>query len=527
MNFIPSLHEIRFARYTEPQNEISIVWFRDDLRLTDNEALAAAAEHGKVLGIYILEAPSLTGVRPLGGASKWWLHNSLKSLATQLSKHNIPLLLAHGDPRTLRPQITREAKAKYVSWSRRYSQPQRSIDEEVKTALRAQDAEAHSFDGHLLFEPWKISTNQGGAYKIFTPFSKRLKALIEESNERQPGISSYAQAALCGPGALLERSHAGIDGLGLLPSPSAAHWTGGLEKVWAPGEDGALKKLEQFIESRPAMSPQEGYAAGRDFPSLSATSGLSAHLRFGEVSPRYVWNAVSLSPMSPEDRRSFLNELMWRDFAWHRLYYRPDLATVNVRREFDMFDWLWDSEDSASWYAEGYFDPRHSPLSRIVEKRLGAEEASNFHMSLQAWRSGKTGIPLVDAGMRELWETGHMHNRIRMVVASFLTKNLGIHWRHGEEWFWETLVDADPASNAFNWQWAAGSGDDASPYFRIFNPISQAKRYDPVNAYIKSWVPEVGSAHYPKPIVDLKESRNAALEAYDEVKALRNQHKNL
>lgn len=497
------------------------MWFRDDLRITDNEALAAAAAHGAILAVYILEDPSRTEVRPLGSASRWWLHHSLNALAKNLSEYDIPLLIARGDPRVLLPQILSETKANYVAWSRRYNQPQRSIDEKVKIRLREQGANVHSFAGHLLFEPWEISNSQGDAYKVFTPFSKKLKPLIEERIETYSTDTHDIYESLSGPGALLTRSQAGIDELDLLPASAKDHWTDGLHKAWDPGENPGLQRLNTFLESMSEKPHQQSYAAGRDIPSLSVTSRLSAHLRFGEISPQYVWQKVSISTLSHDDQHSFLNELMWRDFAWHRLYHQPDLATINVRREFDMFDWLWDPEQSDLSYLKNNLDPRKLPISTAFKQQRGLEEAQRFHELLQAWRSGMTGIPLVDAGMRELWETGHMHNRVRMVVASFLTKNLGIHWRHGEEWFWETLVDADAASNPFNWQWTAGSGDDASPYFRIFNPVTQAKRYDPDSFYISKWIPELSTTHYPEPIVDLKESRKAALEAYDEIKQVK------
>ena len=489
----------------------ALFWFRDDLRVRHNEALAAAADRGPVTAVYIAEDPVATGVRPLGGAARWWLHRSLERLIEDLAGRGVPLLIRSGDPRRLIPDLAARNGASYVSWSRRYHRPQRDIDAEVKESLRSGGVDAHSFPGHLLAEPWTVATGQGTPYKVYTPFSRALRSVVEEGPG--PGRLRLEQApkGLAGPGADPESSRADLAELALLPShPSRREpdWTGGLEQMWTPGEEGAWHRLGGFLAALEGGVGKQGYAEGRDYPALDVTSRLSPHLRFGEISPLAVWSAAAALEADGRDVTVFQNELMWRDFAWHRLHHRPDLATANVRADFDAFPWAWDPGELAAGTAGG----------RDGRRSNRAAAPGDFHADLGAWRSGVTGIPLVDAGMRELWATGHMHNRVRMVVGSLLTKNLGIHWRHGEEWFWDTLVDADPASNAFNWQWVAGSGDDASPYFRIFKPETQAKRFDGEGAYIARWVPEHGTDSYPEPIVDLKESREMALAAYEGTK---------
>lgn len=503
---------------TSSADTTSIVWFRNDLRLTDNSALAAAAAEGNVVALYVVEDPNLTGVRAPGGASNWWLDQSLRDLATRLDTFDIPLLTEHGDPRLALPQLANDLNATFVAWSERYHEPQRSIDSAVKERLETSGIPAHEFPGHLLLEPWNITNGQGNPYKVFTPFGRKLMELLDESADLAVATQVGPNFPLSGTGSSLDDSLSNIDALNLVPSGS--QWPDGLQSRWTPGEVGAQEQFQRFITTLLNNSEGKGYAEGRDIPALKVTSSLSPHLSFGEISPRFVWHSITRSSLAPQDSKSFLSELMWRDFAWHRLFHRPDLATANVRAEFNHFDWLWDSENNVSITDHDTTDPRTRPLSKKARHQLPVTEADQFEKALNAWRAGTTGIPLVNAGMRELWATGHMHNRVRMLVASFLTKNLGIHWRHGEAWFWQTLVDADPASNAFNWQWAAGCGDDASPYFRIFNPEVQAKKFDPDGIYLSRWVPELNSPDYPQPLVDLKESRTAALEEYDRIKSL-------
>lgn len=365
------------------------------------------------------------------------------------------LLRATGDARTVIPRIARKVGADTVTWTRRYHGPLREVDATVKATLADAGINAISCPGFTLVEPWEVTNAQGNPYKVFTPFAAAARSqLADEEPLPLPK--------------LLAGREMGASASSSWPNPSAdePQWAASLAQYWTPGEAGARERLGQLDLAH--------YAEERDIPAHNATSLLSPHLRFGEVSPREVWVAAAEEP----DAEKFQSELLWRDFAWHRLYHLPDLATRNVRQKFNRFDWSWN-------------DPR-----------------------LKDWQEGTTGIPLVDAGMRELWHTGYMHNRVRMVVGSFLTKNLGIHWRLGEEWFWDTLVDADAASNPFNWQWVAGCGDDAAPFFRIFNPETQAQRFDPDGAYIRQWAPTLSAP----PIVDLRQSRQAALDAYAEIK---------
>ncbi|MBG6238708.1 deoxyribodipyrimidine photo-lyase [Mycetocola sp. CAN_C7] len=450
----------------------SVVWFRDDLRLDDNPALSAAARRdGPVVAVFILDEES-AGVRPHGGAARWWLHSSLTSLAASLSELGVQLILRRGRAGDVLPRIVEEAGAGAVFWNRRYGQAERDVDAAIKSRLRGDGLEVSSFAASLLYEPWTIQTGQGTPYSVFTPFWRACQAAPP------PRAPIDAPTAIDGSTSAL-----GTDTLGDWElEPRRPDWAGGLREAWEPGEASAHRLLEAFLENS-----LDDYDAERDLPAQQATSRLSPHLRWGEISPHRVMHETDRARHGATGRRAssasrFLTELGWRDFCAHVLFAAPDLATVNWRREFDAFPW--------------------PPLD---------------HKALDAWQRGTTGIPIVDAGMRELWRTGSMHNRVRMVVASFLTKNLLIDWRKGEQWFWDTLVDADAASNAFNWQWVAGSGADAAPYFRIFNPELQAKKFDPHGEYIRQNVPEWGTDDYPQPIVDLAETRKAALAAYDVV----------
>lgn len=417
----------------------SLIWFRDDLRLHDHPALTAATSRGAVLAV-VVDEPTYPGTRPLGAASQWWRERSIRALAKDLAGHGVPLLRLAGDPRQLLPQLAAQHGINMVTWTRRYHGPLREVDAAVKSKLTAQGVSAQSFPGHTIVEPWEVLTKAGDPYKVFTPFSKaaRLQARDDTPLPVPPLTGAHVDAPPLG-------------------SPEEPHWAAGFD-IWTPGETAARERAGGFLERL------DGYAEDRDFPAQPATSRLSPHLRFGEISVRELYGEAMGT--GSHDAEKFCSELLWRDFAWHRLYHLPNMATHNVREQFDRFDWA--SADQAP------------------------EE-------LAAWQQGRTGIPLVDAGMHELWTTGYMHNRVRMVVGSFLTKNLGIHWRHGEEWFWDCLVDADPASNPFGWQWVAGSGDDAAPFFRIFNPETQAARFDPDGSYIARWAPSGTS----EPLVDL------------------------
>ena len=438
----------------------SIVWFRDDLRLADNPALRAAIDRGEpILAVYVLDEES-PGIRPLGGAARWWLHHSLASLSERLRERGGALVLRRGPAARVIPQVVADTDAGAVFWNRRYGRPERDIDAELKTALRNDGVEVASFAGFLLHEPWTVTTGAGTHFSVFTPFWRACLSLpaprlpLPEPREID-GIRSAPASDDLDDWALL---------------PTRPDWAQGLRETWEPGEPAARRRLRSFLDE-----DLGSYDRARDEPSAGATSLLSPRLRWGEISPFTVWHEA----VSADGAGGFLSELGWREFAWHTLFHFPDLATKNLRPEFDAFPW-----------------PRLKPSH------------------LDAWQRGETGVPLVDAGMRELWRTGYMHNRVRMVTASFLVKNLLIDWHRGEEWFWDTLVDADGANNPFNWQWVAGSGADAAPYFRIFNPELQAKKFDPKRLYISQWASDAPA----EPIVDLGETRKAALAAYDVVK---------
>ncbi len=440
----------------------SIVWFRDDLRLADNPALRAALERDEpMIGLYVLDEQS-PGVRAIGGAARWWLHHSLASLGERLRERGGALVLRRGPAAEVLPTVVADAAAGAVFWNRRYGGPEREIDAGLKTALRERGVEVQSFAANVLFEPWTVQTGQGTPFAVYTPFWRACQRL---PSPRQP-LPEPREV----PGPARHPSSDALGDWGLLPT--APDWAGGLRETWEPGEPAGRTRLRKFLRDDLA-----DYARARDEPASGVTSGLSPRLRWGEVSPYTVWHETLASE---GEAGGFLSELGWREFAWHTLFSAPDLARTNLRRRFDAFPW-----------------PR----------------LNSAH--LDAWQRGRTGVPLVDAGMRELWHTGVMHNRVRMVVASYLVKNLLIDWRRGEEWFWDTLVDADAANNPFNWQWVAGSGADAAPYFRIFNPETQAAKFDPQGLYVTQWAPDSASID---PLVDLKASRNAALAAYEHVK---------
>ena len=449
----------------------TIVWFRDDLRIGDNPALHEAVNRGEpIVAVFVLDEHT-PGIRPLGAASRWWLHHSLAALTRDLNHLGISLVLRKGAAGEVIRELVTETDADAVYWNRRYALPERDIDARLKSDLRDAGLAVRSFDANLLFEPWTVRTGSGTPYGVFTPFWKACLALPEP---REP-LPAPTQARGARPG---------IDSDDLRDwqlLPTDPDWSGGFRETWEPGEASAHARLEAFLaEDLP------DYAAERDRPDRAVTSRLSPHLRWGEISPHEVWHqtlARHAEGAHANAAQKFLAEVGWREFAWHILFHFPELATRNWRSEFDPFPW-----------------PRLNPAR------------------LEAWQRGRTGVALVDAGMRELWHTGTMHNRVRMVTASFLTKNLMIDWRKGEQWFWDTLVDADAASNPFSWQWVAGSGADAAPYFRIFNPELQAAKFDPDGTYVRQWAPEYAGDEAPEPIVDLKATRDAALAAYEAVK---------
>ncbi|WP_311245175.1 deoxyribodipyrimidine photo-lyase [Microbacterium sp. WCS2018Hpa-23] len=438
----------------------SIVWLRDDLRLADNPALRAALDRDEpIIVLYVLDEES-PGIRPLGGAARWWLHHSLTSLSGRLRELGATLTLRRGPAERDVRETVADTGASAVFWNRRYGGAERDIDAALKASLRDDGIEVASFAGSLLHEPWTVKTGSGTHFSVFTPFWRACLAL--------PAPRAPLPAPRSLDGASPRPASDDLDDWNLLPT--RPDWAGGLRETWEPGEPAARARLRTFLHD-----DIDAYDRARDEPSAGATSLLSPRLRWGELSPFTVWHEA----VDAHGAAGFLSELGWREFAWHTVFHSPDLATVNLRRQFDAFPW-----------------PRLDPGQ------------------LEAWQRGDTGVPLVDAGMRELWHTGFMHNRVRMVTASFLVKNLLIDWRRGEEWFWDTLVDADGASNPFNWQWVAGSGADAAPYFRVFNPELQAKKFDPHSLYISEWASDAPT----EPIVDLAATRKAALAAYEVVK---------
>lgn len=446
----------------------TIVWFRDDLRLADNPALSWAIDRGGPLVlVYLLDEHS-PEIRPLGSASKWWLHHSLTALSQSIHAAGGDLVLRRGAARDVIASLAAETGAGAIAWNRRYG-ASRQIDQDLKALFREQGLEVESFQANVLFEPWTIHNKEGKPFQVFTPFWKTCL------NQDPP------RSVLTAPVALDTLGGVRSDDLGewsLLPT--APDWSAGLHETWTPGEHGAQHRLEHFIAHGLELYHR------RDEPGITATSMLSPHLRFGEVSPFQVWHAAmaSTKPEAIKNRDKFLSEVGWREFMINVLYQHPRLHLDNIKPAFDNFPW------------------EEPPASELT-----------------AWQKGNTGIPLVDAGMRELWHTGYMHNRVRMVTASFLVKNMLAHWRLGEAWFWDTLVDADEANNPGSWQWVAGCGTDAAPYFRVFNPIIQAEKFDPDGIYRSRWIPEWNTPDYPAPMLDLAATRERALQAFELTKA--------
>jgi deoxyribodipyrimidine photo-lyase len=464
----------------------TIVWFRQDLRLHDNPALAAAAARGPVLPVFILDRGNAADAWRLGAASRWWLHHSLAALQQELGY----LALFDADPRSILPMLIQGTGAKAVFWNRCYEPVAIARDTGLKAALQTQGIEVQSFNGSLLREPWEVKTGSGESYKVFTPYWRAC-------------LGKPVSAPLPKPEVTIRKATPSGDELTSWKlQPTKPDWAAGWKELWQPGEAGARARLEDFVANALA-----GYPQLRDRPDLPGTSMLSPHLHWGEISPREIAARIAIEanrPARKEAAAKFMSEIGWREFAHLLLYEYPRLPDQNLRRKFDAYPW----RDSAS--------------------------------DLRAWQQGRTGYPLVDAGMRQLWQTGWMHNRVRMITASFLVKHLRIDWRLGESWFWDTLLDADLANNAAGWQWVAGSGADAAPYFRIFNPIAQGQKFDPNGDYVRLWCPELarlpdGYVHapftaddatlaragitlgknYPVPIVDHDQARRAALDGYN------------
>ena len=460
-----------------------ILWFRRNLRLHDNLALDAAADVGRpVIPRYISDDLDA------GGASRWWLHHSLRALDAALREHGSGLVVRSGRPEELLPKLIEATGAEAVYFSRRCEPRARTQESALEKALDG-ECELYGFDDAVIRHPDSVMTQSGTPYKVFTPFWKAASARGEPDRPLAKPTGLETTTAGLEPG--------DIDALELLPT--APDWAGGLREAWTPGEDGAFERLDA------ACSIAGDYNRNRDRPDIDGTSRLSPHLHFGELSPRQVWHDIraATSASGQQGADALLRQLYWRDFSAYLLYHFPRLPDEPLREEFGQFPWTDDPD------------------------------------GLEAWQKGRTGYPIVDAGMRQLWETGWMHNRVRMIVASFLVKDLLVPWQAGADWFLDTLVDADLANNSASWQWVAGCGTDAAPYFRIFNPVLQGKKFDPMGDYVRRWVPELQrlpakfiqepwkasrdeqkaasmiiGEDYPEPIVDHSDARDLALEAY-------------
>ena len=452
----------------------NIVWHYRDLRIEDNPALNAASS-GKVLPLYI-HSPNEEGRWSSGAASNWWLHHSLQDLSKRYKELGSRLIIRTGSAAEILEQLASEISIDAVYWNHRYEPELRRRDKRILSKLEAKGTSVHRFEGNYLVTPSEILNKTGKPYSVFTPFSKTVMELrLWRDPLPLPRLNGQ-------PRVKLER----IESLDLLPK---RNWADSFPEQWSPGRDGATKNLQAFKKAVDAYEDQ------RNLPSVAGTSQLSPHLHFGEISPHEVWKSIE---HKSKDRLPFLRQLIWREFGNYFLYHSPTATDFSWKSKFDDFPWEKNQE------------------------------------SLIAWQEGMTGYPIVDAGMRELWQTGWMHNRVRMIVGSFLVKDLFIHWVEGARWFWDTLVDADLANNTLGWQWIAGSSPDAAPYFRIFNPVLQGKKFDPEGAYIRRWIPELAhipkkwihcpweapekAPHYPEPIVDHSEARNKALAAYQRIK---------
>jgi deoxyribodipyrimidine photo-lyase len=418
-----------------------IWWVRQDLRLSDNAALSAALATGApVLPLFVLDDAAAGAWAP-GGASRWWLHGGLAALAADLAARGAPLVLRRGDSRRVIPALAEETGARAVFAGRMYEPWARLRDKEVAAALAERGVGIEGFRTALLFEPWEITTTTGGPYGVYTPFSRACFAAPAPPQPTPPPARIPAPAAVPASDRLDDWSL----------RPSRPDWAGGLRETWQPGESAAAARLERFLAR--ALSR---YDAERNRPDIEGTSGLSPHLHWGEISPGAVWHAaLAAGAARGAAVETFLKELIWREFSHHLLWHRPEMPEEPLKPAFAAFPW------------------RNDPAA------------------LKAWQRGRTGYPIVDAGMRQLWQTGWMHNRVRMIAASFLVKHLLIPWQEGEAWFWDTLVDADLAANSASWQWVAGCGADAAPYFRIFNPVLQGAKFDPDGLYVRRWVPEL------------------------------------
>ncbi|MDA9654970.1 DNA photolyase family protein [Pelagibacteraceae bacterium] len=467
-------------------NNTCLLLFRKDLRLDDNPALLEAVKHENVIPLFVFD-PSLDEYAKIGSTSHWWLERSLISLNKQLSGKLRVLL---GNSYDLIFNICEEKKIKFVYWNRCYEPDRIIADTEIKSKLKDNNIKVKSFNSSLLWEPWSIKNKSGNFYKVFTPFYNR--GCLEAEKPRTPLKAPKKNNFIKLEGKFRDYK--------FKYEESENKWYKKLEENWNPSESNARSSFEDFLKNG-----SDQYAEGRNFPSKKNVSRISAYLHWGQISPFRLWYDAKKN-MKGVSLKTFLSELGWREFSYHLLYYFPDINNKNLKPKFNNLEW------------------------------------NNDNNLLDKWKKGKTGYPIVDAGMRELWQTGYMHNRLRMVTASFLIKNLLIHWKYGEQWFWECLVDADLASNSASWQWVAGTGSDAAPFFRIFNPMTQAQKFDKEGTYIRKFVPEIAKLpnrfifnpwladkqtlkdsnvqlgiDYPFPIIDYTLSRSRALEAFKKI----------
>lgn len=480
-------------------SQATIVWFRTDLRLDDNPALSEALKKGAIIPVYIHD-PESEGKWHHGAASHWWLHQSLQEFSKRFEAKKSRLILRQGDSLAELSKLIKETGANAIYWNRRYEPSVIARDKKIKEALKEAGVDAQSFNANLLNEPWTIQTGGGTPFKVFTPYWNKCAALGNpaEPVKEPPQIQAPVKWPLS----------VSVQALELMPK---IKWYEGMSENWKPGEMGARSELELFLNDGAS-----NYLDGRDTPSIRATSRMSPYLHFGEISPRRIWHEVQKKSARTKttgwirQAEGFIRQIYWREFAYHLLYHFPQTTDHPLRKEFEKFEWKKDTK------------------------------------LLKAWQKGLTGYPIVDAGMRELWHTGWMHNRVRMIAASFLVKDLLIHWAEGAKWFWDTLVDADLANNTLGWQWVAGCGADAAPYFRIFNPFTQGEKFDQKAAYVRRWVPEIAGLpdkwihrpweapaediakagvslgkNYPQPIVNHAEARLRALMLYDRLHAIK------
>jgi deoxyribodipyrimidine photo-lyase len=466
-----------------------IYWIRRDLRLDDNPALLRAASGEAMLPVYI-HNDTEEGPWPLGGAQRWWLARSLPRFAETLARLGSRLVIVRGEAAPVLSDLAKRLDAREVVWSRRFDPSGLAQERRVEAALDRLGVAWSAFHSNHLYDPEEVATKEGRPYQVYTPFSRNVRARSAPARPKSaPAVLPGADGAPTG----IDPERAGSE----LELDPAIDWAAGMRAMWTPGEAGAATRLAAF-----AKGPLGAYPEGRDNPSIEGSSLLSPHLAFGEVGIRRIWHAAQHAAQPAASIDKFHAELLWREFGTHVLYHFPRTDLAPLRAEYSKFPWRSDAR------------------------------------ALRAWQRGQTGYPLVDAGMRQLWSTGWMHNRVRMVVASFLVKHLLLAWQDGARWFWDTLLDADLGNNSLGWQWSAGSGADAAPYFRIFNPTSQAEKFDPAAAYVKRWVPELARVpakyalapwdapplvlaqagvtlgdEYPRPIVDHAEARTRALAA--------------